>query len=57
MTALARMVERMLAILLKGGSGPGRMKRIASVLGAALVVAAAVWVSYLRIAYQLSLGP
>ena len=57
MTALARMVERMLAILLKGGSGPGRMRRVASVLGAALVVAAAVWVSYLRIAYQLSLGP
>jgi hypothetical protein len=54
MFALARLVEQCLGLLREGTAGQGSLKRVAAILAALLVVATAVAVSYLRIAYQWS---
>lgn len=57
MLGLARLVERCLGLIRQGGSGSSGIRRIASVLGAVLVVLVAVLISYLRIVHNLNLGP
>jgi hypothetical protein len=57
MIALARRAERCLDLFLARGNGPTPLSRIAVLLAALTVVAAAVWIAYLRTAYQSQLGP
>lgn len=52
MGALARLAERCLGLLGEGAASLGGVKRISTILAALLVIATAVAVSYLRIAYQ-----
>lgn len=57
MLGLARLVERCLDLVRQGGGGPSGIRRIASILGAVLIVLIAFWISYLRTVYNLNLGP
>ena len=54
MGALARFAEWFLVILREGKTSGGGLKRAATILAALLVVATAVAVSYMRMAYQWS---